>query len=135
MTMPYHQTLAQSLEGRRRALEMSRRLLAKRSGVSLPTVTRILTGLEKSPRVTSIMALAQALGVEVRFSHDVQVVEVQGVREMQKEQALRKARRVAQHVQGTMALEAQAVSPETIDDMVDENSIELLAGSRRRLWD
>jgi hypothetical protein len=38
-------------------------------------------------------------------------------------------------VQGTMGLEAQAVSAETLDDLTERHVEQLLAGSGRRLWD
>jgi hypothetical protein len=45
-----------------------------------------------------------------------------------------KARLLVSMVQGTSALEAQAVDQETQQEMVEQTVHELLAGSRRALW-
>lgn len=108
---------------------MSRATLAKRAGVSLPTVARILTGRERSPRLGTIQALAKELGIEVRF---VAVADEESLREQQAE---RKAREIARVVQGTMGLEAQGVSAEKLDKLIRQKMHSLLAGSRRKLWE
>ena len=50
------------------------------------------------------------------------------------EQARKKAEQVARLVQGTSALESQAVDAKTYKRLVEKTYHELLAGSRRRLW-
>jgi transcriptional regulator with XRE-family HTH domain len=108
---------------------MSRATLAKRAGVSLPTVARILTGREQSPRLGTVQAIAQQLGVEVRF------VPVKDEYDLRKEQANRKAQAIAKMVQGTMGLEAQGVSQKKLDNLVRQKTDGLMAGSRRKLWE
>ena len=119
----------ENFEARRLELGMSRATLAKRAGVSLPTVARILTGRERSPRLGTIRALAKELGIEVRF---VAVADEESLREQQAE---RKAREIARSVQGTMGLEAQGVSQEKLDKLIRQKMHSLLAGSRRKLWE
>ncbi len=54
--------------------------------------------------------------------------------EVLEQQARKKAERLVGMVQGTSALEAQAVSSRHIGQMIKKTIQELLAGSRRRLW-
>jgi transcriptional regulator with XRE-family HTH domain len=121
--------ILQKLDARRRRLGMSRAALARRAGVSLPTVHRVLTGKEDAPSVTTLNAIAAALGMEV------QIVEVADVDELREEQAKRKARRLTEQIQGTMGLESQGVGSKQLDRMTKQTVHELLAGSGRRLWD
>jgi transcriptional regulator with XRE-family HTH domain len=124
------------LEFRRAQLGMSKAALAKRSKVSLPTVDRILSGREQNPRLSNVTAIATALGVEVRLAdNEISVVDQKTAHQFRREQALSKAKRIVNMVQGNMALEAQAVSQETIDGMIDQTVCELLAGSPRKLWE
>ena len=113
---------------------MAKATLAKRAKVSLPTVNRILLGREKKPTIANVLAIAAALGVTVRLGAMSGVEEVQSVFEFRKAQALAKAKRIVRSVQGTMALEAQAVDAKAIDQMVEQTVCELLSGRPRRLW-
>ena len=117
------------LELRRHQLGMSRPAVARRSGVSFPTVERILSGKEKNPGFANVQAIAAALGVEIHFQ------EPQTAQDFRRVQATAKATRLARMVQGTMGLEAQAVDAETLRGMIDQTTSELLAGSNRKLWD
>ena len=120
--------LVDRLEFRRHLLKMSKAALARRSGVSLPTVDRILTGKEQRPAFDCLLAIARALGVEI------QMQETQGVHEFRKARAQMKAVRIARMVQGTMGLESQGVDTQALDDMVEQTACELLAGPQRNLW-
>ena len=122
------------LDGRRARLRMSKVDLARRSGVSLPTVHRLLSGRESRARTDTVAAIAAALGVEVRLSENPHVHETHGVSDFRRAQARAKARRLARLVQGTMALEAEAVGVETLAALEEDNLHALLAGSGRRLW-
>lgn len=117
------------LEFRRHQLGMNKSTVAKRSGVSIPTVDRILSGREKNPRFSNVQAIAAALGIELRLH------ETQSAQEFRKVQATAKAQRLVRMVQGTMGLEAQGVDSETLEGMIDQATCELLAGSARKLWD
>lgn len=114
---------------------MSRAILARRAGVSLPTVNRILSGKQSGATLGNVHAIAAALGVEVRIGSHPKIAETIGVDEFRKQQATAKARRLARMVQGTMALEAQAVDQKTLKGLMEGNVHRLLAGSNRRLWD
>jgi transcriptional regulator with XRE-family HTH domain len=116
------------MEARRRALRMSRPALARRSGVSLPTVNRILSGKHEAPTLPVLTAIAEALGMELRL-RPVAKPEVFAER-----QAREVARKVVRLVQGTSGLEGQAVDPPTLRRLERRTEQELLAGSPRRLW-
>jgi len=128
------QRLFAQLDSRRRRLGMSKADLARRAAVSLPTVQRLLSGRESRARIDIVTAIAVALGVEVRLGAALSVHESTDVSAFRLAQARSKARRLARLVQGTMALEAEAVSEPVVDEMEEQNVHALLAGPSRRLW-
>jgi len=113
---------------------MSKADLARRAGVSLPTVQRLLAGRDPRPRTDILMAIAVALGVEVRLSASPGVFETQEVSSFREAQARAKAIRLARLVQGTMAIEAEAVGADVLEEMEEQSVHALLAGPGRRLW-
>jgi transcriptional regulator with XRE-family HTH domain len=116
------------LNQRRRDLGMSYAALAKRSGVSLPTVYRILSGGHEAASWTNVVAIADALGVCAGFAPRVKADR------LRYEQARQKAKRLVRMVQGTSGLEGQAVDADAIRSLEAQTVHELLAGSRQRLW-
>lgn len=126
--MATHLLQLNDLDQRRRELGMSYAVLAKRSGVSLPTVYRILSGRHAAASWANVVAVADALGVCAGFTPRVKVDR------LRHEQARQKAKRLVRMVQGTSGLEGQAVDPDTIRHLEDLTVHELLAGSGQRLW-
>ncbi len=126
--MTNRQPIFEKLESRRRELGLSQSALAERSGVSLPTVQRILTGHSATTSFENAVAIAQAMGMQW------DVVLFCPAQEILEQQARKKAERLVGKVQGTSALEAQAVSPRHLGLMIQKTVQELLAGSRGRLW-
>ncbi len=123
-----------SLESRRRALRMSRIALADRAGLSVPTLDRILSG-EGNPTLETLASLAAALGVEFRITNQVvEPSETCSANEFRTYVARQKAIQLVKLVQGTSALEAQAVGEAAEAEMVEQTIHDLLAGSSRRLW-
>lgn len=116
------------LDDRRRKLGMSANALAKRSGISLPTVQRILSGRHPNASFQSIVAMSNALGIEIALK------EMVGVDEFARQSAREKARRLVAIVQGTSGLEGQAVEEQKIEELTDHAHAALLAGSRQKLW-
>ncbi len=116
------------LDLRRRELGMSTAVLARRSGVSFPTVQRILTGRHPQASWANVQAIAHALGMAL----DLRTV--LDPEDMREEQAKLKARRLMKMVQGTSALEAQALGKKKYDQMLRRSVHELLAGPTRKLW-
>jgi transcriptional regulator with XRE-family HTH domain len=121
--------ILRKLGARRRALRMSYSVLAKRTGVSIPTLVRTLSGEKSQTSFASILAIAEGLGMGVRLEPKVKA------QELLEKQAERKAEQIVAMVQGTSALEGQAVDSKTITRMKRRTVHELLAGSPRRLWD
>lgn len=126
--MTHRQSLFEKLEIRRRELGISQSVLAERSGVSLPTIQRILSGHNPAASFENTLAIAQVLGMQL------DAVPVIPAQEVLEQQARKKAERLVRMVQGTSALEAQGVSSKHLGQMVRKTIQELLAGSRRRLW-
>src|SRR5437762_3222607 len=91
------------LDDRRRELGMSYAALAKRSGVSMTTVVRILSGRHPQASFENVWAIAGALDVSVRFEPNASAEEVC------ERQARRKAKQLVGMVQGTSGLEGQAL--------------------------
>ncbi len=115
------------LKQRCRELGMSHALLARRSGVSLSTVNRVLDDYHTAT-FESVEKIARALGL------DVSLRPLLDVDQMCRQQARQKAERLVAMVQGTSGLEGQAVDDEAQKLMVTQTMYELLAGSRRKLW-
>ena len=128
MKYTYQKPLLQKLDMRRRELGLSRAALAHASGVSLPTVNRILSGQHSQASWSNILSIARTLGLNVEFKP---VAEVQQVRE---HQAQIKAEQLIQMVQSTSALEGQAMDAASLEQMKSKTIHELLAGSNRTLW-
>ena len=120
-------TILGEFERRRRELGLSRSALARRSGVSLPTVNRILTGHYGKASFENVLAVAQALELELT------AVESNNSDVVRNIQARKHARRLLLLLQGTSALEGQAVGQQTLETMLDRTAAQLLE-SNRRLW-
>jgi len=120
--------MSRRLNERREKLGIGCPVLARRTGISLRTVQRILSGEEKNPGLSTVSALARELGVGIRFDDELDV------RAIRRRQAERKAERILAIVQGSSALEAQGLSRQTMRDLREKTINELLAGSPRRLW-
>jgi transcriptional regulator with XRE-family HTH domain len=116
------------LEQRRKGLGMSRPTLAKRSGVSLPTINRILSGRWEQATYANLLAVANALGMDFELRSKTDALE------FAEQQAKTKAEVIARMVRGTSALEAQAINIDTYKQIISQTIHELMAGSRRRLW-
>lgn len=128
MSSPVTVSLLDELEQRRRMLRMTYGQLARVSGVSVPTLTRTLSGKNANASFTSVLAIARALGI----SFDLKEEPASSFLEKAAE---RKAASLVSMVQGTSGLEAQAISEEQLEAMRRQTVHELLAGSRRKLWE
>jgi transcriptional regulator with XRE-family HTH domain len=117
----------QTLNTRRKNLGMSMAALARRSKVSLPTVQRILSGKAPHASIANLLSIASALGVQIQM-------QMKPVRQVRREQAMEKARKLVGMVQATSALEGQAVATEAANKMIAKTAKELLAASERTLW-
>lgn len=126
--MAYFSELIGFLEQRRQRLGVTLPVLAERSGVSLPTVSRILTGGRQNANLATMLAMARVLGVRLNFEVEFDIDD------MLERQARRKAERLVGMVHGSAALEGQGLDKDTRERMVRRTVHELRAGSRRKLW-
>jgi transcriptional regulator with XRE-family HTH domain len=124
----YNDLDANTLERRRRELGMSRAELAARSGVSLPTVTRILRGSIKRASLMNIEAIAMAMGARLTIHFEENSLA------FREREAARKAEKIVRNVQSTSSLEQQAVNVDLYEEMLGQTVHEIMAGSKRRLW-
>jgi len=118
---------AERLQIRRKMLGIGFQSLASRSGVSIPTVKRIFGGQIAAASFGNIAAIAEALGLSFELGES-------SVDALCRQQARKKAMQVARLVQGTSALESQAVGKDTYKRMVEKSFREILAGPKRKLW-
>ena len=133
VAVPYH-----DLDERRRRLGISYRRLAELSGVSQPTVQRLLAGKIAAPAMNSVISIAHALGVDrlsIGPDGSIRFDASRSVQELREQQARKKARSLVGMVQGTSALEGQAVGPTVYQELVERAYHRLLAGPRRNLWE
>jgi len=127
MTDTAFRSFLRSLNERRQDLMMTEEALARRSRLSRVTVSRLLSGSHRNPSFLHIAALAEALGVEIEFKRI-------DASQFAEQQARHHASRLVRMMQGTMGLEAQAVSPDFIRQEEEEASQRLLTGSWKKLW-
>ena len=118
---------SERLQNRRKMLGIGFQILALRSGVSIPTVKRIFGGQIAAASFGNIAAIAEALGLSFELGES-------SVDALCRQQARKKAMQVARLVQGTSALESQAVGKDTYKRIVEKSFREILAGPTRKLW-
>lgn len=115
------------MKRRWRDLKMPYRELSARCGVSVSTLKRILGGNAEAS-FSTVTAVAEALGVQLG------VTDTESVASMRQHQARTKAKKLVAMVQGTSALEGQAVDQSDMELMEQRTTAELLAGPAHRLW-
>ncbi len=120
--------ISSKLDERRRTLGMPLNELSRRANVSLSTVRRVLGG-GHGARLEAVTAIGDALGVLCLNFDDARPPE-----KMRQLQAALKARKLVGMVQGTSALEGQAVSDQYKKLMIETTINELLCGPRSQLW-
>jgi hypothetical protein len=121
-------SLLGSLSGRRKALRMSLRVVAQRSGLGLRTVQRVLSLREPKAKLSTVLQIADALNIELRPR------EIGTANLVRKQAAAKKAVRLASMVQGTSALESQAIPRSDLRNLKNDIADRLLTGSPRQLW-
>ena len=116
-----------ALEARRKALGISRRVVAERAGLGLATVERALLG-HAGVGLPAVVAIAQALGA------DLGIIRAPSPAVTKRRQAAEKARKLVALAQGTAALESQAVDLNTVNREERHLTARLLSGPALRLW-
>jgi transcriptional regulator with XRE-family HTH domain len=122
--------ITRQLESRRERLGMSCSVVAKRSGVSLRSVQRVLSQTDTNPDYDTVAAIAEALGAKLH----VDLVTGRPPEYLRRRQARSKARKLVAITQGTAALEAQGVPATVLGKLQQQTARELLRGSNHRLW-
>ena len=116
------------LNSRRMELGMSFHALAKRSGISLVAVQRILSGKHAAASFESVVAISEALGLNLCFAAQSTAHTFAEAR------AREKAEQLVRMVQGSSALEGHSLDAEKRSELVDKALRALMHGSRRKLW-
>ncbi len=124
----------QTLDQRREELGIGYPALSERSGVSMPTLKRIISGKAENPTIQNLQAVCRVLGLQLIIDDTIKAKSKRSVEELRESVAKEKAEQIVRLVQGTSALESQAVGLTAVRDMVSRTVHELLAGSSRKLW-
>jgi len=122
------QDLTRRLARRRRELGMPYDALAASSGVSIPTLKRILTRPESDPTFSNVLAAADALGLDLILEPTATATE------MRRRQAEKKAREGLRRVQATSGLETQALKDDELKELFEQAVHDWMAGSKNKLW-
>ncbi len=125
------------LDLRRKELGISYSVLAELSGVSKPAIQRMLSGKVDSPALSSVAAVARALGMGgIRFKKNgaIKFDSIADAQTLRERQARRRALRLVGPIQETSAIPGTAAGETAYQIMVERKYHELLAGSRRGLW-
>ena len=126
-TEKIHEWLS-ALDQQRRTLKMSLPTLAKRTKLSRATVCRILSKKQTSTSIESILAIASVLGAEFKFC-------IQNPQKVIDQRVKKKAKKIVQMVQGTMALEAQGITdPKFLAKLEKIAAKEIRAKPQKHLW-
>ena len=121
-------SITAKLENRRQELGMTFEALSKRSEVPISTIKTIFKRGVEHATFSKVAAIANALGIGIDFSPEVDSYK------LQHQQAEKKARALVGMVQGTSGLESQAVDQSQVELMVLGLVHQLMAGSKRKLW-
>ena len=124
--MTIRQDILEALAQRRRELRMPISVLSERANTSASTVKRVLSG-DTSISFRTLARIAQAMGASLDMN-------VPPADRFIRKEARRKAQLVIRIVQGTSALEAQAVDKRTVETMRREVEDELCAHPGSKLW-
>jgi len=122
------QAAAATLEHRRQALGMTHKALAKRSGVSLATVKRVLSGEHGVTGFIQVVKVTEALGLTLEIKPQATV------ESLQLSQATHKAQHIVSLTQATSSLESQGLDDTAYGRLVREWTHRLMSGSKRKLW-
>ena len=127
------QQILDKQDARRRELGMSCKILASHCGLGLRTVSRVLKG-EVEPGFLTLNSIAKVLGVEVVIGAKLGLARAENIGAMRRRQAKAKAEKLVGMVQGSSALEGQAVGKGTVREMIQKTVFGLLSGPDYQLW-
>jgi transcriptional regulator with XRE-family HTH domain len=122
-----YKRIANILALQKRSLGLSEAALARLTGVSQPTVHRILSGQHERAAWADIVALSKVMGVSL-------TVIVMPPQDILEEKAEAVATQLVGKNQATNQLEGQGLSDQTQKAMIRQTVHRLLAGSKSKLW-
>ena len=123
----FEQKLIETLNRRRRDLDMSPLAISRRSGMHPSTVYRLLNGDLSVASFGTVCRISQALGVVIYIREtDISAMKHQAAKDI--------AEKIVKTVQATSALEAQAINVNALKVIKDQIVDKLLAGPGSRLW-
>jgi len=103
-------------------------MLANKTGVSAPTIKRILSGKKASAHFDHVLSLAQALGVDLRAKI------IDDAEKIRRQQATQQALIIMKLVRGNAALEGHKLGRMAYKRMLEKTIYELLSGPEKKLW-
>ena len=122
------QDWCKALNKQRRALKMTLRSLAERANVSRATVCRVLKGETAACSFQSVHAIVRALGGDFQLS-------MKEPEELNEQEVQKRAKKIVEMVQGTMALESQGITdPNHLAHLVEIAAKEIRAKPGKQLW-
>lgn len=111
-------------------LSMSQRALARRAKIPQSTISKIESG-HLQPNVTTLQKILNSMECDLLIT----AVPRESPETTRRNQAMAKARRVIQYLQGTMSLEKQEPNQELLKELIEEKVKDLLGSSGAKLWE
>jgi len=121
-------TLIKLLSYRRMLAGLTTAEIARRTGISQPTVYRILSGQSQHVQLDHIIKIGRLLGCSLQWDA------VLSEEDLITAQADRKAEKAVRMLQGTSGLEGQGLSPKELDRIRKKTKRKILSGSDRKIW-
>ena len=111
-------------------LGMSQRALAGRAAIPQSTISNIESG-RLQPNVSTLHKILNALECDLLIT----AVPRDNLETIRKNQAMAKAKRKIQYLQGTMSLEMQEPDQKLLEELIHEEIKNLLESSGPQLWE
>ena len=122
-----YEGIVSQLNRQKEDLGMTYAVIATRSGVSEPTVKRILSGQHPSAHFAYVLAIAECLGVDL-------LAKPKSAHKIRLKQAKEKALKILKLVRGNAALEGNKLSKSATARMLQNTTLKLLSGPSKHLW-
>ena len=111
-------------------LRMSQRALARRAKIPQSTISKIESG-RLQPNVATLQKILNSIECDLLIT----AVPRESSETTRRNQAMAKARKKIQYIQGTMSLEKQEPNQELLKELIEEEIKDLLDSSGPKLWE
>lgn len=111
-------------------LRMSQRALARRAKIPQSTISKIESG-RLQPNVSTLRKILNSVECDLLIT----AIPRESLETIQKNQAITKAKRKIQYLQGTMSLEKQEPDQEMLRELINDEIKDLLESSGTELWE